>query len=217
MRLMAWHDEYPHKVYASVLLLDGKIENWKIGGSPKKHAGDWSNFWKLDRINDYTVQFTEFVVNNDKEHNEAFEKLAPEWLKQWLIADDFVGSRPYREKKNYLEIAKSYLKNSNCIRRKYACVIVDNLGDIISYGWNESPQKCKICAREGKEHNTGYYDDCPAVHAEAMALRDISIEQSRGSTLYLVCNEEDHPSQCPICRKLMDWYGVRLAKGESNE
>ncbi|MDP4158201.1 MAG: hypothetical protein Q8911_00355 [Bacillota bacterium] len=94
---MAWHDEYPHSVFASVLLLDGKIENWKIGGHPKKHAGDWSNFWKLDRINDYTVEHTEFIVNNQKEHNESFERLAPEWFKKWQIASEFIGSKPYRE------------------------------------------------------------------------------------------------------------------------
>ncbi|MFA5558662.1 MAG: hypothetical protein WDA59_04275 [Methanofastidiosum sp.] len=34
---MHWSDEYPHSVYASVLLLDNKIESWKVVNYPKKH------------------------------------------------------------------------------------------------------------------------------------------------------------------------------------
>lgn len=210
---MAWHNEYPHKVYASVLLLDGKIENWKVSGNSKKMPGDWSSFWKLDRLNDYKVQFTEFVVNNAKEHNEVFEKLAPKWFGQWPIADDFVGSRPYREKKNYFEVAKSYLKNSNCLRRKYACVIVNPLGNVIAYGWNEAPRQCRICAREGMEHNKGDYAECPSIHAEQMALLGIDLGVLEGGTLYLVCDKDENPTPCPTCQKLMDYCGVKLAKG----
>lgn len=92
---MAWYDEYPHSVYASVLLLDGKIESWEIGNPPKKSPYDFSAYWKRNRLNDYTSQYTEFVVNNDLEHNEAFEILAREWFKQWPIAEDFKGSKPY--------------------------------------------------------------------------------------------------------------------------
>lgn len=31
MEMFHWTDKYPHAVTASVLLLDGKIYNWKIG------------------------------------------------------------------------------------------------------------------------------------------------------------------------------------------
>lgn len=92
---MAWHDEWPHKVYASVLLLDGRIEEWKIGNPPKTEPLDFKAYWKRDRLADYRAEFTEFVVNNDQEHDDAFRKLAPEWFRQWELAEDFHGSPPY--------------------------------------------------------------------------------------------------------------------------
>ncbi len=94
---MAWHDEWPHKVCASVLLLDGKIEEWKTGYPPKKEPGDFKAYWKRDRLNDYTVEYTCFEVNNDKEHDEAFRKLAPEWFRRWELAEDLHGTAPYSE------------------------------------------------------------------------------------------------------------------------
>lgn len=92
---LGWIDEYPHSVFASVCLLDNKIENWKVGEHPKTHPGYFSGFWKMDKLNDYTSQYIEFVVNNDKEHHNAFVKLAPEWFKQWELVEDFIGSKPY--------------------------------------------------------------------------------------------------------------------------
>lgn len=92
---MAWHDEWPHKACASVLLLDGKIEGWKTGYPPKKEPGEFKAYWKRDRMNDYTVEYTCFEVNNDKEHDDAFRKLAPEWFRQWELAEDLHGSPPY--------------------------------------------------------------------------------------------------------------------------
>ena len=94
---MAWHDEWPHKVCASVLLLDGKIEGWKTGYPPKTEPCDFKAYWKKDRLNDYTVEHTCFEVNNDSEHNDAFRKLSPEWFRQWKLADDLHGSPPYSD------------------------------------------------------------------------------------------------------------------------
>lgn len=34
---MSWIDEYPHKLYYQVLLLDNKMIDWKIGGSKKMY------------------------------------------------------------------------------------------------------------------------------------------------------------------------------------
>jgi hypothetical protein len=90
-----WSDIYPHSIYASVLLLDGKIENWKIVNYPKTEPGMFSGFWKMDRLNDYTCEYKEFICNNSEEHNKAFTEWAEEWFKQWPIADDFVGWKPY--------------------------------------------------------------------------------------------------------------------------
>ncbi|MED1955115.1 hypothetical protein [Brevibacillus centrosporus] len=91
-----WVDTYPHKVYASVLLLDGKIYNWKIGQDHWKHPHEvkmrYSDFDKLDRM--YT-QYAWFEVNNDEEHNRAFEVLAREWFKQWEIHENHIGAKCY--------------------------------------------------------------------------------------------------------------------------
>lgn len=92
---MHWSDEYPHSIFASVLLLDGKIENWKVVNYPKKSPGDFSGYWKLDRLNDYTSEWKEFICNNDEEHHKAFTRWSAEWFRQWPLADDFMGGRPY--------------------------------------------------------------------------------------------------------------------------
>lgn len=84
---MAWHDEYPHSLYASVSLVDNKITGWKISNN----ILDWSS----RNYGGGIVEYTEFVVNDDKEHGEVFYKLGHEWFKQWEIADNFRGGKPY--------------------------------------------------------------------------------------------------------------------------
>ena len=92
---MHWLDTYPHVVCASVLLLDGKIESWKVGQHKWNAPFDAKTGWKMDRIGDYKTATTEWTVNTSAEHQAAFEKLAPEWFRQWKIADDLWGSKPY--------------------------------------------------------------------------------------------------------------------------
>ncbi|HZG16940.1 MAG TPA: hypothetical protein VE710_18270 [Candidatus Bathyarchaeia archaeon] len=91
-----WVDTYPHKVYASVLLLDGKIYNYKIGEYYWRFPGEvkmrYSDIDKLDRM---TVEHTFFEVNNDIEHNRAFDVLAPEWFKNWEVHENHVGAPAY--------------------------------------------------------------------------------------------------------------------------
>ncbi|MFC4305773.1 ASCH domain-containing protein [Cohnella boryungensis] len=92
---MHWSDKYPHDLYASVLLLDGKIENWKVVDYPKKTPGIFSGFWKRDRLKDYTVQTQKWTVNNFLESQDAFNKHAPAWFRQWPHADDYIGFPAY--------------------------------------------------------------------------------------------------------------------------
>lgn len=77
---MSWHDEYPHKLYYQVLLLDNKMIDWKISGS-KKDVLNWS--LKIPtRINGIANIVTkEIVVNDDKEHNQAFDDMS--WFEQF--------------------------------------------------------------------------------------------------------------------------------------
>jgi len=207
---MAWHDKWPHKVCASVLLLDGKIEGWKTGYPPKKEPGEFRAYWKRDRLSDYTVEYTCFEVNNNQEHNEAFRKLAREWFRQWELADDLRGSAPYESPVNYFDEARKLLPNSNCLRRRYAAVIVSPLGEPLSAGWNEAPIACTTCSRDGVEHNSGDYSECRSIHAEQMALLGVDLGQLQGSVLYLVCDKDDKPEPCPICKRLMAYCGVEL-------
>ena len=109
---------------------------------------------------------------------------------------------------NYFDEARKLLPLSNCLKRHYACVIVSE-GNIIAKGWNESPEACTTCARLDIEHNTGSYEDCPAIHAEAMAMIKARENSLEGAELYLVCADEVDPIPCPTCQKLLDWAGVK--------
>lgn len=89
--------EYPYKIYASVLLLDNKIENWKVCFNPKYSIMEWTlkDWVKFNRLDEYDTDVKEFEVLNDKQHAEVFEELAPEWFKQWKHADDYYLYKAY--------------------------------------------------------------------------------------------------------------------------
>ena len=80
---MAWHDNYPHFVYQEVLLLNGKIIDWKISGSPKRSPIFWSFKFpiKKEALGNMSVETNVIEVNNEKEHNDAFNNY--EWFKQF--------------------------------------------------------------------------------------------------------------------------------------
>lgn len=78
-----WIETYPHKIYASVLLLDNKIIDYLIG----------EHYWKSPYnvtlrgqipYNDLCKCKTEYTfwnVDNREEHNKVFSKLAKDWIK----------------------------------------------------------------------------------------------------------------------------------------
>lgn len=94
-----WVDTYPHTVYASVLLKDNKIINWKIGERKWKHNMDMTRMFKLpfnmDGYEGETVESIGFEVNSDVEHNKTFSELAKEWFKQWEVHEEYNGSGVY--------------------------------------------------------------------------------------------------------------------------
>jgi hypothetical protein len=92
---MHWSDEYPHMIYVSVLLLDNRIENWKVGNYQWHNPGECKCYWKFKRLKDYKVQSIGFWCKNDEEHNRVFTELAPKWLKQFKHAKDYRLSRAY--------------------------------------------------------------------------------------------------------------------------
>ena len=79
---------YPHYVFATAFLVDGKLADYKIGNT-ERYWGDrtfrgssWENeVFKRLRNNDkgLTCEYNKVLVNNDDEHNKAFEKME-DWL-----------------------------------------------------------------------------------------------------------------------------------------
>lgn len=99
----------------------------------------------------------------------------------------------------YLEMAKSWSKNSHCKRAQVGCLIVRNKS-IISDGYNGSP--------------TGFPNHCEddndktlslVLHAEANAITKLakSTQTSEGSTLYVTL------SPCFECSKLIIQSGIK--------
>lgn len=94
---MGWFDEYPHTLYASVLLNpSNKIENWKVGNRKWNHVFDMTWMFPLpDNIDLYKVETTSWEVNNSEEHEKVFTTLAKEWFKQWEYEENKMGFDPY--------------------------------------------------------------------------------------------------------------------------
>lgn len=77
-----WLDTYPHKIYASVLLFNGRIIDYKIG----------QNYWKdsfqvtlrgqisIDDLFKSKTKYTYWEVNSKEEHKNVFEIFAKEWI-----------------------------------------------------------------------------------------------------------------------------------------
>jgi hypothetical protein len=87
MVIKHWVNTYPHTIYVSVSLIDSKITGWKVGQ------------YKMDcnssHYGDGEIKYTEFIVNNEQEHDNVFSNLAHKWFKQWKIAKDYKGFKPY--------------------------------------------------------------------------------------------------------------------------
>lgn len=94
-----WVDEYPHSLYASVLLdEEEKILNWKVGNYYYKEPEMWKMYYsQFQRAKKFTVQFKEFIVDDSFEHNKVFEIDSKEWFKQFELAKDHIGASPFEE------------------------------------------------------------------------------------------------------------------------
>mgnify|MGYP002528091180 CR=1 FL=1 len=123
--------------------------------------------------------------------------------------------------KYYLDIALAVSKRSNCLKRHYGCVIVNN-DEIIATGYNGSPRGEKnccdlgYCKRMDAPHNSGMYADCHAVHAEQNALISAARRDMLGATMYLTGEEEFNDNweeiiysePCPICLRMIQNSGI---------
>ena len=99
----------------------------------------------------------------------------------------------------YLQMAKSWSKNSHCTRMKVGCLMVKDKS-IISDGYNGSPTGFpNIC--ESEDMITLPY----VLHAEANAITKLakSTQSSDGSTIYVTL------SPCFECSKLIIQSGIK--------
>jgi len=88
---MHWTDEYPHDIWASVLLnKDREILDWKIGNY-RKEFGDWT----IRTEYMYKTEHAVFECKNDIDHELAFNEWSRDFFKSYKIAEGFTGSKPY--------------------------------------------------------------------------------------------------------------------------
>lgn len=88
-----WCDTWPHDIYASVLLKDNKIKLWKVGQN--KLSDSYNTSALAEQHPEYSYKEICFTVNNNDEHNNAFDVLSREWFKQWEVHEDFRGINPH--------------------------------------------------------------------------------------------------------------------------
>lgn len=80
---------YPHYVFATAFLVNGKLADYKIKncegcwGLRTFRGQPWENeVWQhsfIDKDWNLTCEYNKILVNNDEEHNETFNKLE-DWL-----------------------------------------------------------------------------------------------------------------------------------------
>lgn len=122
----------------------------------------------------------------------------------------------------YLDIALSVSKRSNCNKRHYGCVIVNN-DEIIATGYNGSPRGFENCCDKGtcsrleEEHNSGNYSKCHSVHAEQNAMLSASRKMMIGATMYITGEDQmdnfklieiKDAEPCPICARMIANSGI---------
>lgn len=71
-----WSDVYPHKIWTNILVIDNKVIDYKIGGSVRDKFSWTMRFNKelYDRFDEIKTISTYEIVNNNIEHNLAFDK-----------------------------------------------------------------------------------------------------------------------------------------------
>ena len=102
----------------------------------------------------------------------------------------------------FMNIAIEVAKRSTCSRRKIGAIIVSDVGEIKSTGYNGNPRGLPHCDEMGCIRDKlgipsgTRLETCTAVHAEQNALIQAGTN-SRGSTLYSTI------VPCPICARMI--------------
>ena len=102
----------------------------------------------------------------------------------------------------FMNIAIEVARRSTCTRRKIGAIIVSDVGEIKSSGYNGNPRGLPHCDEIGCIRDKlgilsgTRLETCTAVHAEQNALIQAGTN-SRGSTLYSTI------VPCPICARMI--------------
>ena len=102
----------------------------------------------------------------------------------------------------FMNIAIEVSRRSTCTRRQIGAIIVSDVGEIKSTGYNGNPRGLPHCEEMGcirdrlKIPSGTRLETCTAVHAEQNALIQAGTN-SRGSTLYSTI------VPCPICARMI--------------
>ena len=114
---------------------------------------------------------------------------------------DNVNSRISKDR-YFMNIAIEVSRRSTCTRRQIGAIIVSDVGEIKSTGYNGNPRGLPHCDEMGCIRDQlgipsgTRLETCTAVHAEQNALIQAGTN-SRGSTLYSTI------VPCPICARML--------------
>ncbi|WP_347488603.1 hypothetical protein ABDB91_15530 [Desulfoscipio sp. XC116] len=86
---------YPHKIFACVLLLNNKIDNWWVVESKMEDNLDAADFLKIKVDGNCRILRTCWNVETLDERDAVLSKLAANWFAKWLVMDGFKGFKPY--------------------------------------------------------------------------------------------------------------------------
>ena len=113
----------------------------------------------------------------------------------------------------FINIAKAVSQRATCRRRKYGAVITkDNI--LVSTGYNGAPRGMQDCIEAGEctrmelevPHGERY-ELCHSVHAEANAIIRASLEELKGSTIYISGTDagelECESTPCMMCKRMI--------------
>lgn len=123
---------FPHYVYATAFLVNGELADYKIQDR-KRCWGDrtfrgsaWENeVWQhgfIDKDWDLTCKYNKILVNNDKEHNNAFEL-----LEMWLD-NSF---------KKYKNMSMNFIYEKVNEKTKEDTIDIDSIEELVT-GYSES-------------------------------------------------------------------------------
>ena len=95
---MGWLETYPHSVFASALLSDGKLIAWRVGDRARERHDFYKDFYHAQKkesdFQNVTVQAKEFVCEKEGTYNAVFNE-ARMWIANTFEPhDNHMGALP---------------------------------------------------------------------------------------------------------------------------